>query len=1064
MGKRKASTPTENAGGWPADRIRKTFLRFFEERGHKVVPSSPLVPFGDPTLLFTTAGMVQFKPYFEGRAQPPSRRLASVQKCFRTSDIDSVGDASHLTFFEMLGNWSVGDYFKQEAIDWAWELATEVIELPKERLWAAVYLDDDEAYDLWRKVGVPVERIVRYGEEDNFWYSGEIGPCGPCSEIYYDFGPTPGCPECEKGTCHPQVECRDEQGVSRFLEIWNLVFMVFFRHEDGSLTDLPAKNIDTGAGLERWAAVLQNPDRRASVFDTDLFRPIIDKVAELSGRAYGQDGQTDRAMRIVAEHARAAAFLIADGVMPSNEGRGYVLRRIMRRAILRCEELALNSPALPGLGRAAIKVMGMAYPDLETQAGPIQAVLTQEEYRFREAVQAGAEVLGDLLPLHSRARELAEEVTRIIRSRPPMWVLVEAAVSHAQIDGVRDILEIVARWNVASGALVPGGAVRFPKWSLPARWLEQALEPFAEGFLGLSNVHDLARRDSQEATKDVQRYVSLVKRFAEALTGPEVFYLYDTYGFPAELTQEIARERGFEIDQAGFEREMDAQRERARAASRFGTGAGEREKAYAALSHLQTRFVGYETLRHESTVAAIIAIRRDRASPPEADAPLAQALSRADLKVGPYEVVEAAEAPAEVEIVLHETPFYPEGGGQVGDQGEIVGPAGRIVVEDTRHVVDVGAPLAAPIVHRGRVVKGRIAVNDAVVAQVDAEKRRDTMRNHTATHLLQAALRRVLGAHVRQSGSLVAPDRLRFDFTHMEALKPEEVLAVQRLVNEKVREDAPVHPDEKGYEDAIAGGALAFFGDKYADRVRVVEIGGEADAEGSGRFSMELCGGTHCRSTGEIGGFIIVREESTGAGVRRIEAVTGRGAEEHAQSQRDLLERLGSRVGVAPAELETKVASLLEELEAERRRAQALEREAARRAAEALLAAAEQVNGVTVVVGQVPAASVEVMRETGDWLRDRLGPSGGRTVLVLGAVFDGRPNFVAMVTKDLTARGLHAGDLVKRVAAVTGGGGGGRPEMAQAGGKDAGRLEEALALARKLARESLLALPPEKGS
>jgi alanyl-tRNA synthetase len=379
-------------------------------------------------------------------------------------------------------------------------------------------------------------------------------------------------------------------------------------------------------------------------------------------------------------------------------------------------------------------------------------------------------------------------------------------------------------------------------------------------------------------------------------------------------------------------------------------------------------------------------------------------------------------------------------------------------------VADVGAPLAAPIVHRGRVVEGRIAVNDAVVAQVDAEKRRDTKRNHTATHLLQAALRRILGAHVRQSGSLVAPDRLRFDFTHMEALKPEEIQTVQRLVNEKIREDAPVHPDEKGYEEAIAGGALAFFGDKYADRVRVVEIGEGPDTERGGRFSMELCGGTHCRSTGEIGGFIIVREESIGAGVRRIEAVTGRGAEEYVQSQRDLLERLGRLAGVAPAELETKVASLLEELEAERRRAQALERATARRAAEALLAAAEQVNGVTVVVGQVPAASVEVMRETGDWLRDRLGPSGGRTVLVLGAVFDERPNFVAMVTRDLTARGLHAGDLVKRVAAVTGGGGGGRPEMAQAGGKDAGRLEEALALARKLARESLQALPPDKGS
>ncbi len=418
--------------------------------------------------------------------------------------------------------------------------------------------------------------------------------------------------------------------------------------------------------------------------------------------------------------------------------------------------------------------------------------------------------------------------------------------------------------------------------------------------------------------------------------------------------------------------------------------------------------------------------------------------------------MEAAQEGDEAEVVLHETPFYAEGGGQVGDQGEIVGPAGRFAVEDTQWAREGVA------VHRGRVVEGRIAVNDAVVAQVDAEKRRDTMRNHTATHLLQAALRRVLGTHVRQSGSLVAPDRLRFDFTHMEALKPEEIAAVQRLVNERIREDIEVHPAEKAYEEAIAGGALAFFGEKYADRVRVVEIAGLAGAGGgaAAAYSMELCGGTHCRSTGEIGSFFIVREESIGAGLRRIEAVTGRGAEEHAQAQRDLLERLSRRVGVTPADLETKVASLLEELEAERRRAQALERDAARRAAEALLAGAERVDGAAVVAGQVPAASFEVMREAGDWLRDRLGSA----VLVLGAVFDERPNFVAMITPDLTARGLHAGELVKRVAAVTGGGGGGRPEMAQAGGKDPGRLEEALGLARKLARESLSALPPGKGS
>jgi alanyl-tRNA synthetase len=967
MTRRRASSPVAKSDGWSADRIRKTFLRFFEERGHKVVPSSPLVPFGDPTLLFTTAGMVQFKPYFEGRAQPPSRRLTTVQKCFRTSDIDSVGDASHLTFFEMLGNFSVGDpsagsgqapsassspeanpppaegqapstsseqsYFKEGAIPWAWELVTEVIGLPKERLWAAVYLDDDEAFDLWRKIGVPSERIMRYGEEDNYWFSGDIGPCGPCSEIYYDFGPTPGCVECEKGACHPQVDCRDEQGVPRFLELWNLVFMTYFQHEDGSRTDLPAKNIDTGAGLERWAAVLQGGGERISVYETDLFRPIIAKVEELSGRKYGGDAATDRAMRIVAEHARAAAFLIADGVMPSNEGRGYVLRRVLRRAIyFGRRHLDLEQPFLTDVADAAVRTMSSAYPELEDQRKYAQDIIGPEEKRFDETLSRGLEILEEALARQQQAR--------VVR-------------------------------------------------------------------------------------------------------GDDVFLLHDTYGFPMELTREVARERGFTVDEADFQAEMEKQRERSRA-GRDITGRvtllGRASlTASAQVITLSTRFVGYDTLHHESTVAAIIA---------------------------GADVVESAQEGDEAELVLHETPFYAEGGGQVGDQGVIEvrassleSRASRFEVEDTQWAREGVA------VHRGRVVEGRIAVNDAVVAQVDAEKRHDTMRNHTATHLLQAALRRVLGTHVRQSGSLVAPDHLRFDFTHMEALKPEEVLAVQRLVNEKIREDIEVHPDEKGYEEAIAGGALAFFGEKYADRVRVVEIAERPPTEEQagppgGRYSMELCGGTHCRSTGEIGSFVIVREESIGAGLRRIEAVTGRGAEEYAQAQRDLLERLSRRVGVTPADLETKVASLLEELEAERRRAQALERDAARRAAETLLAGAERIDGAAVVAGQVPAASFEVMREAGDWLRDRLGSA----VLVLGAVFGERPNFVAMITPDLTARGLHAGELVKRVAAVTGGGGGGRPEMAQAGGKDPGRLEEALGLARKLARESLSALPPGKGS
>jgi len=1000
MAKRKASAPASQTHGWSAERIRQTFLRFFEERGHKVVPSSPLVPFDDPTLLFTNAGMVQFKPYFEGRAEPPSRRLASVQKCFRTSDIDSVGDASHLTFFEMLGNWSVGDYFKEEAIPWAWELVTEGVGLPRERLWAAVYLDDDEAFDIWRKVGVPAERIVRYGEEDNYWFSGDVGPCGPCSEIYYDFGPTPGCPECDKGTCHPQVECSDEHSVGRFLELWNLVFMVHYQHEDGSRTPLPQQNIDTGAGLERWAAVLQNPERRASVYETDLFRPIVAKVEELSGRRYGEDAAADRAMRIVAEHARAAAFLIADGVMPSNEGRGYVLRRIIRRAVRFARNwLGVSDSILASVANVVISTMTAAYEDLGKQGKAVLLGIEGEERQFLRTLEVGYGRIENFFLFREH---------RLLNHLLPIW-LEKYDISQVKAgEGWTD------RWPNL-GADLKRDCMTFPGLGSEEvrSWIFRSLLPAFNSFRG----------DTEELRRQVR-----------TLSATEVFTLYETYGFPWELTAEVAAERGFLLDREVFpdiDKLLERQREQSRAASRFGGGREEREKAYEALSHMQTRFVGHEALRHASTVAAIIA---------------------------GSEVVDEAREGDEVELVLHETPFYAEAGGQVGDTGEIVGPAGRFAVEDTQWARE------GLIVHRGRVVEGRIAVNDAVVAQVDAGKRRDTMRNHTATHLLQAALRNVLGAHVRQSGSLVAPDRLRFDFTHMEALKPEEIAAVQRQVNEKIREDIEVHPGEKGYEEAIAGGALAFFGDKYSDRVRVVEIGGqpaaEEQADEHGRYSMELCGGTHCRSTGEIGSFIIVREESVGAGLRRIEAVTGRGAEEHVQAQADLVERLARLTGVGPADLETRVSSLLEELEAERRRAQSLEREAARRAAEALLAGAERIDGAAVVTGQVPAASFEVMRETGDWLRERLGSA----VLVLGAVFGDRPNFVAMVTPDLTARGIHAGELVKRVAAVAGGGGGGRPEMAQAGGRDPGRLEEALRLARKLAQESLSALPPEKGS
>ncbi|MDI6858068.1 MAG: alanine--tRNA ligase [Dehalococcoidia bacterium] len=898
-----------------SQQIRRKFVEFFEKRGHKPIPSSSLVPHGDPTLLFTTAGMVQFKPYFMGLAEPPARRMVTVQKCFRTSDIDSVGDATHLTFFEMLGNFSVGDYFKKESIEWAWQLVTdgdEGVGLPHEKLWVSVYLDDDESEAYWRDLGVPLERIRRYGEEDNFWFSGDVGPCGPCSEIHYDYGPTPGCPECEAGTCHPQIGC------GRFTELWNLVFTMYYQNEDGSRTELPQRNIDTGAGLERWASVLQGV---RTVYETDLFRPLIELIEEISGMGPDHDGRRTgmsgeespsgvpvaRSKRIIAEHARAVTFLLADGVMPGNEGRGYVLRRILRRAIAYGRRLGLTRPFLASTADAVVRHYSPQYPELEENKELVTRIVSLEEEKFQNTLVQG----------------------------------------------------------------------------------EAQLTAFLTG-LGTG-------KESR-------------------LPGVHAFYLYDTYGFPLELTVELAAERGFAVDEEGFEREMEAQRERARAAGRFRATEAEMAEAYAALAQARTRFVGYETMRHETSVLGIVS--------------------------GGAMVDSVAEG-EEAELVLHETPFYAEAGGQVGDTGEIAGAHGRFRVEDTQRTE------GGLVLQRGRVIEGRIAVNDDVVAQVDAAKRWDTMRNHTATHLLHAALRRVVGPHARQAGSLVAPDRLRFDYTHIEPLKPEEVAAIESLVNEKIREDAPVRKTWTSYEEAMKAGVIALFGEKYAAEVRVIEVP-EID---NGRYSAELCGGTHVDSTGQIGSFIIVGEESIGAGMRRIEALTGRGADEYVRERIAALNRLSARLGVSggAAELEQRVESLLGETESLGRRVRALERELGRRSAELLADQAERVDASAVVAARVPVTSPEALREMGDWLRDHLRSA----VIVLGTVANGRPSFLAVVTADLTERGLHAGELISKVAQVTGGGGGGRPGMAQAGGRDAGRLDEALKLARKLAVDGL---------
>ena len=867
--------------------IRTTFLKFFEEKGHLIVPSSSLVPHGDPTLLLTTAGMVQMKPYFMGEAVPPKRRMTSCQKCFRTTDIDSVGDPGHLTFFEMLGNFSVGDYFKKEAIAWAWELVTERFGLPKERLWTTVFLDDDEAERYWLEIGVPRERIIRCGEKDNFWGpAGQTGPCGPCSEIHYDFGPDRGC---GKPDCNPSCGC------GRFLEIWNLVFMQFDQDEKKNRTPLPKPNIDTGMGLERIACVMQG---KASVYETDVFAPLIERISALTGRRYGESEAVTRAIRVVAEHGRAVTFLIADGVIPANEGRGYVLRRVLRRAALFGRKLGLKDLFLPEIGKTVINQMGGFYPELVKGRDYILNVIEIEESKFNQTLTTGINLLD----------------------------------------------EIVAELKAG----------------------------------GLSTI-----------------------------SGEQAFRLYDTYGFPKEITAEIATEHGLKVDFEGFEREMEAQRERAREAAKFGLADKSAERFYGSLGLPPTEFVGYESFDAEAQVAALI--------------------------VG-GERVETAFQGQEVEIILSRTPFYGEMGGQVGDRGEIRSARGRVVVTDAKR------PIESIIVHIGKVEAGVLSTGDRVRAQIDGERRLDIARNHTATHLLHAALREVLGDQVRQGGSLVAPDHFRFDFTHLVALSEEELMRVQSIVNEHIRRNLRVTGRLAPQKEAIAAGALAFFGEKYGEVVRVVEIGSPDGAE---RVSAELCGGTHLESTGQIGFFWITGEKSVGSGLRRIEAVTGRGAEQFVKARLEALEKTSRKLEAAsPLEVPDRIEELLTALRSERKRAESLEAQLLRKSAEALLSTAVKVDGINVIAAKIPASSMERLRETGDFLKEKIG-SG---VIVLGAVLEDSPRFLAMVTPDLVSKGIHAGKIIKQVAQATGGGGGGKPEMAQAGGKDKSKIDEALRL------------------
>ena len=901
------------------DALREAFLAFYEARGHHRIPSSPLVPHGDPSLLFTSAGMVQFKPYFMGLEQPPASRMTSVQKCFRTTDVEEVGDASHLTLFEMLGNFSIADYFKAEAISWAWEFLTGPLAIDPAHLWATVYIDDDEAYDLWKGHGLPEARILRYtAEQGNYWYSGDTGPSGPCSELHYDFGRTVGCEACVQDTCHPDIGC------GRFLEIWNLVFMAFDRQPDGSAIPLPGRNIDTGAGIERLAWALQGV---RSVYETDQLRSILARAEAVTGLTYDATAEWDRrsggvlnpnlfttrALRVITEHARAITFLIADGVLPSNEGRGYVLRRVLRRAVYFGHTVGMREPFLGQVVDAAITASLHAHPLLAQQRSFIERVVALEETRFLQTLARGLDLL------------------------------------------------------------------------------EQVLER---------------------------------ERGALLVPGREMFTLYDTHGLPPELTLEVAAQRGYAVDRAGFDAEMADQRVRSRGEGTFGVFEDPRAERYAAMG-LQSTFTGYEVTETRAPVAALFADG-----------------------VAISELTEGQTG----EVVLAETAFYPEGGGQVGDRGEIVTPEGRFRVEDTQRTGNA-------ITHLGTMVAGTLILGASADARVDGAWRAGSARNHTATHLLHAALRATLGSHVRQAGSYVGPDRLRFDYTHPESTTPEQLRTVQRIVNAKVRDDIERETIELPYEQAIARGAIAFFEDRYAADVRMVQYcETHAHNPGDGHthdecFSRELCGGTHLHSTGGVGMLQIVSDATIGAGMRRIEALTGPEAERYLEERLDVVGGLAQRFKVPPEEVTGRVEVLEAQLVEERRRADTLARRASANVAGDLVAAAEEMSGTRLLVARVEVEHVDALRVLGDQVRSAL-QSG---VIVLGGIASDRPIFLAIATDDLVARGVRADTLVREAATTAGGSGGGRPQIAQAGGRDPSLLEAALQAARKAAREQLAA-------
>lgn len=867
--------------------LRRMFLEFFEKKGHLKLNSFSLVPHNDNSLLIINSGMAPLKPYFTGQEIPPSKRVCTCQKCIRTGDIDNVGKtARHGTFFEMLGNFSFGDYFKEEAIPWAWEFLTETVGIPADRLYPSVYVDDNEAYEIWnKKMNISPERIFKFGKEDNFWEHGS-GPCGPCTEIYFDRGEKYGC---GKPTCTVGCDC------DRYMEVWNVVFSQFNNDGKGHYTELEQKNIDTGMGLERLAVAVQDVD---SIFDVDTLLALRNKVCEIAGKKYKENEKNDVSIRVITDHIRSATFMISDGIMPSNEGRGYVLRRIIRRADRHGKLLGIDGAFLVGLAKAVIAGSKDGYPELAEKQDFILSVIEQEEEKFEKTINQGLEIL----------------------------------------DGIQKDME-------------------------------------AKG--------------------------------VNTMSGEDAFKLYDTYGFPIDLTKEILEEKGMDIDEEAFKQAMKVQKDTARNARKTTSYMGADATVYEQIDPaINSEFIGYDKTEAEGKIVALVSVSSEEDGE---ESTVSEALT--DGMTGA--------------VITDVTPFYATKGGQVGDVGVITLGDSVFEVKETIHVA------GSKIAHIGKVVKGMFKVGDKVTLKVDSENRMATCRNHSATHLLQKALREVLGTHVEQSGSYQDAGRTRFDFSHFKAMTPEEIKAVERLVNDKIAESLPVDTKVMSIEDAKKSGAMALFGEKYGDEVRVV---------GMGEFSKEFCGGTHVKNTGMIGQFKIISESGVAAGIRRIEAITGHNVIKYYENLEQTIAEAAKIIKASPDKLVEKAKHLMEEMKALQSENESLKNKAAKEALGDVMDKVIEIGGVKVLSVEIPETDGNELRTLGDELKNKLGEG----LIFLASAKDGKVNLVAMATDGAVKAGVHAGNLIKTVAPIVGGGGGGRPNMAQAGGKLPDKIGQAV--------------------